>query len=55
MDNELVLKQKEIFKLFYFTSQVNPDAEYYKIGHAYDIEANIDNYTVSRTMEILMI
>lgn len=40
-------RQKKVLSLFQDVDQVNTNDEYYKIGKDYDVEANIDNYTVS--------
>ncbi|XP_023936946.1 arylphorin subunit beta [Bicyclus anynana] len=51
VDAEFVQKQQQILKLFYHPEQVNPEAEYYKIGKEYDIEKNIDNYTNKKAVQ----
>ncbi|XP_038222258.1 uncharacterized protein LOC119839897 [Zerene cesonia] len=51
VDNEFVSKQMEILKLLYHSGQLNPDAEYYKIGKDYDIEAHINNYSNQKAVE----
>lgn len=47
VDAVFVEKQKKILSFFQDVSQLNTDDEYYKIGKDYDIEMNMDNYTVS--------
>lgn len=47
MDADFVAKQQKVLSLFYHPEQVNPEADYYKIGKDYDIEKCIDDYTVS--------
>lgn len=39
--------QKKILALFEHSEQLDLHAEYYKLGKEYNIEANIDNYSVS--------
>lgn len=43
------MKQKKVLSLFHVPTQVDVNAEYYKIGTEFSIEANIDCYTVSIT------
>ncbi|CAG4951805.1 unnamed protein product [Colias eurytheme] len=51
VDNEFVTKQMEILKLMYHSGQINPEAEYYKIGKDFDIEAHINNYSNQKAVE----
>lgn len=41
-------QQKKILSLFYNVEQIDTKAEYYQVGSKYDIEANTENYTVSK-------
>lgn len=47
VDSEFVEKQKKVLSLFFLPNQLETNAEYFKIAKEYDIEANIENYTVS--------
>lgn len=47
VDETFVNRQKQVLSLFAYFKQVATEAEWYKIGHDYDVEANINNYTVS--------
>lgn len=47
VDAEFVAKQKKVLSLFAYIIQVYPEAEWYKIGKEYDVQANIDKYSVS--------
>ncbi|KAJ8680420.1 hypothetical protein QAD02_016207 [Eretmocerus hayati] len=45
-DAEYLAKQKKIFELFYYVAQnVMTDAEYYEVGHSYDIFNSAEYYT----------
>lgn len=46
VDESFVARQKQVLSLLAYYKQSAPEAEWYKIAHDYDIEANIDNYTV---------
>lgn len=52
VDENFVARQKQVWSLFAYYKQANPEAEWYKVGHDYDIEANIDKYTVSISFSI---
>lgn len=43
---DYVEHQKKVLSFFAYPGQVYTEAEWYKIGKDYDIQANIDNYTV---------
>ncbi|XP_050665724.1 arylphorin subunit alpha-like isoform X5 [Leptidea sinapis] len=45
VDNEFVVKQQKVLSLYYHSGQVDTEAEYFKIGKDYNIEANIGDYT----------
>lgn len=49
VDAKFVLHQKKLIVLLENITQVWKDAEWYKVGFEYDIEANKENYTVSTT------
>ncbi|XP_038222260.1 arylphorin subunit alpha-like [Zerene cesonia] len=51
VDNEFVVKQQQVLKLIYHSSQLNPEAEYYKIGKDYNIEAHIGDYTNQKAVQ----
>ncbi|XP_072944977.1 arylphorin subunit alpha-like [Epargyreus clarus] len=51
VDADFVLKQKKVFSLFHVPTQVDHNAEYYKIATEYDVEAHIDNYTNKKAVE----
>ncbi|XP_034834337.1 arylphorin subunit beta-like [Maniola hyperantus] len=51
VEPEFVTKQQQILKLFYHPEQVNPEAEYYKIGKDYDIEKCIDDYSNKKAVQ----
>ncbi|KAM3965823.1 arylphorin-like [Aphomia sociella] len=50
LDPELVGIQKRVLSLLENWKQVDTDAEYYKLGKSYDIEANIESYTVKEAV-----
>ena len=47
MEPEFVAKQEKILKLFIHPEQIDIEADYYKVGKDYDIEAHIDDCSVS--------
>ncbi|CAH2092844.1 unnamed protein product [Euphydryas editha] len=51
VNSDFVTKQEKILKLFLHPKQVDPEAEYYKIGKDYDIKAHIDDYTNKKAVE----
>ncbi|XP_041982501.1 uncharacterized protein LOC121735665 [Aricia agestis] len=52
VDNELVLKQKEVLKLFMHKGQVDTEADYYKLGASYHLgQLNVDDYTNKKAVE----
>nr|WGN96264.1 setae polypeptide [Ochrogaster lunifer] len=54
VDAAFVEKQKKVLGLFELNYQLNEDAEYYKIGKAFDIEDNFDKYTNKKVVEEFM-
>ncbi|KAA0845181.1 hypothetical protein JYU34_001833 [Plutella xylostella] len=51
VDNEFIAKQRKVLSLLQHITQVNVDAEYYKIGKEYDIEHNFEHYTNKKAVE----
>ncbi|CAH0720330.1 unnamed protein product, partial [Brenthis ino] len=51
VDAEFVTKQEKILKLFIHPEQVDPEADYYKVGKDYDIEAHINDYTNKKAVQ----
>ncbi|CAH2043549.1 unnamed protein product, partial [Iphiclides podalirius] len=51
VDAEFVAKQKKVLSLFLTPNQIDTNAEYYKIGKEYNIEANLENYTNKKAVE----
>ena len=54
-DKDYLIKQKRIYNVLYYVSQpeiVNP--ELYKEGQAWDIKANIDSYTNSVNIHLIL-
>ncbi|XP_045500192.1 arylphorin subunit alpha-like [Colias croceus] len=51
VDNDFVVRQQQLLKLLYHSSQLNPEAEYYKIGKDYDIGAHIGDYTNQKAVQ----
>lgn len=47
VEPKFVEYQKKILHLFENSEQLEYGSDYYKIGKDYDIEANIQNYSVS--------
>ncbi|XP_073961460.1 arylphorin subunit beta-like [Choristoneura fumiferana] len=55
VDAEYVLRQKKLINLLETIEQVRKDAEWYKVGFEYDIEANKENYTNQKAFEEFML
>ncbi|XP_045451549.1 arylphorin subunit alpha-like [Melitaea cinxia] len=51
VDADFGTKQEKILKLFLHPKQVDPEAEYYKIGKDYDIKAHFDDYTNKKAVQ----
>lgn len=47
VEADFVVHQKKILALFEHSEQLDAHSEYYKLGKEYNIEANINKYTVS--------
>lgn len=51
VNDDFVYRQKKVLSLLKYVNQVDPDADYYKIGKEYDVEANIEHYTNKKAVE----
>ncbi|XP_063628133.1 arylphorin subunit alpha-like [Cydia splendana] len=51
VDAQFLERQDKIYSLLESIGQYRKDADYWKIGYEYDVEANIDNYTNKKAVE----
>ncbi|XP_063539441.1 arylphorin subunit alpha-like [Cydia strobilella] len=51
VDAQFIERQYKVLKLLESIEQYRKDAEWFKLGYEYDVEANIDNYTNKEAVE----
>ncbi|XP_063539442.1 arylphorin subunit alpha-like [Cydia strobilella] len=51
VDAQFIQRQEKIFLLLESIGQYRKDAEWFKLGYEYDVEANMDNYTDKKAVE----